>query len=166
MKMKKQLLALLLAASASISGSRSIKRAKYGFTASTRVCCSMISDTQTRYGVGSSRQGKLRLLLSYHVNSPGAIRFNSSCFLCTSIFLGVCCFNPVLRFFLFCSPQAIALITLQCHQAAFQRVVLLLQAALRKLQIQGSSNGIQHMKIDFALQRCKYFQLFFVAVRI
>ena len=116
-----------------------LKRAKYGFTASTRVCCSMISDTQTRYGVGSSRQGKLRLLLSYHVNSPGAIRFNSSCFLCTSIFLGVCCFNPVLRFFLFCSPQAIALITLQCHQAAFQRVVLLLQAALRKLQIQGSS---------------------------
>ena len=34
------------------SGKRVMKRSKYGMTVVTWVCCSMISETQTRYGVG------------------------------------------------------------------------------------------------------------------
>ena len=35
-----------------------MKRSKYGMTVSTCVCCSITSDTQTRYGVGSCCQGR------------------------------------------------------------------------------------------------------------
>ena len=54
-------------------GSAFKNRSKYGFTASTRVCCSMISDTQTRYGRGSSLHGRTRAFLSYHVSSFSGI---------------------------------------------------------------------------------------------
>ena len=45
-----------------IVGSTSIKRSKYGFTASTLVCCSMISEIQILYGSLFSLHGKIRLL--------------------------------------------------------------------------------------------------------
>ena len=38
----------------------SIQRSKYGMTASTRVCWSMISETQTAYGFKEPRQGNFR----------------------------------------------------------------------------------------------------------
>src|SRR5918994_4948954 len=38
-------------------------------TASTRVCCSLISETQTAYAEGCPRQGRVRLLAWYQVRS-------------------------------------------------------------------------------------------------
>ena len=61
------------AASAAASGSSAIKRSKYGTTALTRVCCSMISETHVRYGVTSLRHGSARPFKSYHASS-GAVR--------------------------------------------------------------------------------------------
>ncbi len=55
------------------SGQRWTKRAKYGATVFTVVCCSMISDSQTRYGSGVSRgaarQGRIRRWRSYQASS-------------------------------------------------------------------------------------------------
>src|SRR5208283_3663626 len=50
-----------------------MKRSKYGITVATWVCCSITSDTQTRYGVGSVCQGKpLRPCRSNQVSSRSA----------------------------------------------------------------------------------------------
>ena len=46
-----------------------MKRSKYGMTAATRVCCSMISEIQTRYGVTRSRHGSTRATVGYHARS-------------------------------------------------------------------------------------------------
>ena len=50
-----------------------MKRSKYGITALTRVCWSMISETHVRYGVTTLRHGSVRPFKSYHVSS-GAVR--------------------------------------------------------------------------------------------
>ena len=50
-----------------------MKRSKYGMTALTRVCWSMISETHVRYGVTTLRHGSVRPFKSYHVSS-GAVR--------------------------------------------------------------------------------------------
>ncbi len=41
------------------SGKRAMNRSKYGMTVATCVCCSMISETQTRYGVRSLLPGQI-----------------------------------------------------------------------------------------------------------
>ena len=61
-------------AKASIVGQRFVNLAKYGFTAATVVCCSMISDSQTRYGSGAgipggARHGRSRAWESYQFRS-------------------------------------------------------------------------------------------------
>ena len=55
-----------------------VKRLKYSRAASIRVCCSMISETHTRYGVGSSRQGRGRASFLYQSTS-GREKFSISC---------------------------------------------------------------------------------------
>ena len=60
-------------ANAAASGSSAMKRSKYGMTALTRVCWSMISETHVRYGVTTLRHGSVRPFRSYHVSS-GAVR--------------------------------------------------------------------------------------------
>src|SRR5215208_1893199 len=44
-------------------------------TVSTRVCCSMISDTHTAYAEGCPRQGSIRWLTRYQANSLEESRF-------------------------------------------------------------------------------------------
>src|SRR5687767_8157661 len=44
-------------------------------TASTRVCCSIISETQTAYAEGCPRQGRVRLWALYQAKSLEARRF-------------------------------------------------------------------------------------------
>src|SRR5512134_754830 len=57
---------------------------KYGMTVATCVCCSMISETQTRYGVGSRCHGRsLRPSLSNHASTLGAK--DSSAFTCAPL---------------------------------------------------------------------------------
>src|SRR5512144_2559511 len=52
-----------------------MKRSKYPATVATCVCCNMISETQTRYGVGSRCQGRsLRPSASNQRSSAGANR--------------------------------------------------------------------------------------------
>src|SRR4051812_29013754 len=64
------------AASASTVGKRSRKRAKNGLTVLTVVCCSMISDSHTRYGSGVSpgtaRHGSLRRWRAYQTRRTAA----------------------------------------------------------------------------------------------
>src|ERR1700733_12885177 len=61
------------AASCSIDANFSTKRKKYGTTVATCVCCSMISESQTRYGVRGDCHGRsCRPCASYQCKSRSA----------------------------------------------------------------------------------------------